>query len=331
MLNKRAAIWISLLLVVGLVLAGCGARSGAGETAAAFKDGTLVVDVPSLVVDYDADGNPSVGSTPLSSLQSVLPADVVKLLTLDKGVIDTMTGANIQHIQISNVPGGVRILVNGQAVPSLAWDGEALTNATELAGALGPALPASLKGLLPVLTNLGAGVALRFPPAQGAETIPLVVPADQSKAATAQAAQQEFMKQAGTAPEIRIPVTYSADGSWTVQGMTDSEWQALTGVPFGALRLDPELLKSAAAAGITNAVVSTDPQGIHIDLNGKKLPYIAWGSGEINQALELAEQTGALSGLPGGMDADSFVKLVETLLPALQSSNVTIQVAFPSQ
>ena len=62
MLAKRFLLLFSLALLAALVLTGCGARAGAGETAAAAADAPLVLDLPNLTIDYDADGAPSLGS-----------------------------------------------------------------------------------------------------------------------------------------------------------------------------------------------------------------------------------------------------------------------------
>ena len=137
------------------------------------------------------------------------------------------------------------------------------------------------------------------------------------------------MAEIGAAPIIRIPVVYDKDGSYTVQGITDAEWQALTGAPFGQLRLDSSLVQDAMAAGVTGATVRTDAEGIHIALNGKELPVLGWGEGELNHVVKLAAGAGLLDAT--GMDATAITQLVESLLPAIQSSNVEIDVTFPAE
>lgn len=324
---KRYLLLVALVLIAAFALTGCGARAGAGETAAAASDASLAIDLPALTIDFDADGNASLGGAPLASFSGVLPAGLADL-QIDKATIDQLTAANIQHIQVTTVPSGLLILVNGEPIPSMRWNDEQLANLGEVVEMLGPAAPAAIKAVLPIITDVGVGVALRFPVAQGAEMIPMQVEGDASAAATAQAAQAAFMNEVGTAPVIRIPVIYDAEGSYTVQGITDAEWQALTGAPFGQLRLDAQLIQDAVAAGVTAATVRTDAEGIHIALNGKELPVLGWGEGELNHLIKLAAGAGLLGG--DGMDADAITQLVETLLPAIQSSNVEINVTFPT-
>lgn len=322
--------WLLGLLAVftALVLTGCGARAGAGETAAATTGAALAVDLPALTIDFDAEGVASLGGAPLSNFSAVLPAALADL-KLDKATVDQLTAANIQHIQVTTVPSGLLILVNGEAIPSMRWTDEQLVNLGEVVELLGPAAPAALKAVLPIITDVGVGVALRFPAAQGAEMIPMQVAGDASAATAAKAAQEAFMAEVGTAPVIRIPVVYDIDGNYTVQGITDAEWQALTGAPFGQLKLDGQLVKDAVAAGITGATVRTDAAGIHIALNGKELPVLGWGEGELNHLLKLAAGAGLLEST--GMDAAAIGGLVEGLLPAIQSSSVEINVTFPAQ
>ena len=324
---KRFLLLVSLALLASLVLTGCGARAGAGETAAASSDAQLALDLPALTLEFDASGIPSLGGAPLSSFASLLPGGLADF-TLDSATIAQLTDANIQHIQITTVPTGLLILVNGEPIPSVRWDSEKLASLGDVVELLGPAVPSVVTAVLPVISDVGVGAALRFPVAQGADMIPMQVAGDASAAATAQAAQQAFLSEIGAAPIIRIPVVYDIDGNYTVQGITDAEWQALTGAPFGQLKLDSELIQGAVAAGVTGATVRTDAEGIHIALNDKELPVLGWANGELNHLLKLAAGAGLLD--TTGMDATAITQLVETLLPVIQSSNIEINVSFPA-
>ncbi len=112
--------WLLGLLTVfaALVLTGCGARAGAGQTAAATTDAVLAVDLPALTIDFDSEGAASLGGAPLASFGALLPAALTEL-KLDKATVDQLTAANIQHIQVTTVPSGLLILVNGEAIPSM--------------------------------------------------------------------------------------------------------------------------------------------------------------------------------------------------------------------
>lgn len=325
---KRFWLLALLSVLAAFVLTGCGARAGAGETAAATTDAALAVDLPALTIDFDSEGAASLGGVPLASFGALLPAGLADL-KLDKATVDQLTAANIQHIQVTTVPSGLLVMVNGEPIPSMRWTDEQLANLGEVVELLGPAVPAAVRAVLPIITDVGVGVALRFPVAQGVDMIPVQVAGDASSAATAQAAQQAFMAEVGAAPVIRIPVVYDTAGNFTVQGISDAEWQALTGAPVGQLRLNAQLLQNLAAAGITNATVRTDAAGIHIALNGKELPVLGWAEGELNHLIKLAAGAGLLDST--GMDAAAVSALVDALLPAIQSSNIEINATFPAQ
>jgi len=324
---KRFWLLAVLAMLAALTLTGCGARAGAGETAAATTDAALAIDLPALAIDFDGEGAASLGGAPLSSFGALLPAELANL-KLDKATVEQLTAANIQHVQVTTVPSGLLIMVNGEPIPSMRWTDEQLANLGEVVELLGPAVPSAVKAVLPIITDVGVGVALRFPAGQGADMIPMQVAGDASSAAAAQAAQQAFMTEVGAAPMIRIPVVYDMEGNYTVQGISDAEWQALTGAPFGQLKLDAQLVQDAVAAGVTNATVRTDAAGIHIALNGKELPVLGWAEGELNHLIKLAAGAGLLEST--GMDGAAISSLVGALLPAIQSSNVEINVTFPA-
>ncbi len=147
-----------------------------------------------------------------------------------------MTESNIQHVQIDNSPDGLLLLVNGEPVPFIKWDGDTLQNTAGLVNELGAGMPV-LEQLLPLATSLGLGLIIRFPLAEGADAIPTYVEGGES-AVAAQAAQSEFMAAVGdTPPTLTIPVFYDADGGWRVGDLTDAEWSSLTSLPFQAARL----------------------------------------------------------------------------------------------
>jgi hypothetical protein len=335
--NKPTATWKmclgTLLIVSTLAVSGCGARAGAGETAviAPLTDqlggAPLLADLPSLVISYSSAGEPSIGATPLSDLQALAPDALLSQLTLDEATIERMSAAGIQHIQLSNTPSGVRILVNGQPLPTLVWDANSLDTLLELLEPIEPAAITSLGTLLDAITNLGIGLAVRLPTPEGVQEIPLIVEGVDSNAAAAEEAQQAFMTSAGGAPVVQIPVEYGTDGTWTVQGLSDTEWQALTGLPFGYVRLNPDLVQGALRAGITQVIVWTDSEGIHVTIGDRDLPYVRWADGGIRTLVDLAMRLGII---PDEMiDSDVVDVAVEQWLPALQSTHLRIVVNFP--
>lgn len=322
--SGRSVVLMSLLLVVLLVVAGCGPRATGGQLAASAGSDQVVIDLPALVIDVQSDGSASVGGQSLAELGALIGQDL-SALTFPPDTVDFLTASNIQHIQIDNTADGLLILINGQAIPSLAWDGEKLVATAEVLDILGGGV-ALLDKVLPMVRNLGIGVTLRFPVAAGEAPIPLVV-VDDEVAARSLAAQQEFLAAVGTPPTFQIAVTYAPDGTWTVMDMTQAEWSQVMGmVPWEALNLPPDLVQGASAAGIKQVGLATNSEGIFISINGKTLPYIRWADGRINYVLALAERTGLLGDDP---NIAQIIDTVEALLPAVQASNVNLNVSFP--
>ena len=262
---------------------------------------------------------------PLTALGAALPATLQTQLKLPTSTIESLMTANIQHIQLSNTPTGVRIVVNGQPAVTLVWDDLTLRNLLGLVRQVAPGAAAQVEQLLPTVTSLGAGITLRFPVQQGAAILPLLAEGAASSPQRQQAAQRKFLAAAGAAPTLQIPVYYDQEGRWTVGGMTDAEWQALTGLPFGGLRLSAGLMADLSAAGIQEATVRADAAGLHLFLNGRALPYVSWESGEVLTLLDLAEQANLLP-----PSFASLRPLLEEWLPAAQAGNWTIQVYFPA-
>ncbi len=330
MQKQRLSLWLTGLAVAVLVLAGCAPRAMGGQTAAQSGEQDLVVDLPALVIDIDAAGNPSVGNVPLSQLGQTFAPGMLDSLVVPAETVTFLTESNIQHIQIDNTPTGLLLLVNGQPIPSLKWNGEILTGTGQLVSQLGAGVPV-LEKFLPLLTNLGIGVIVRFPLAQGAEPIPTYVEGGEA-AMAARAAQEDFLATVGdTPPTIKLPVYYDTDGGWRVGDLSDAEWSNLTGVPFQAARLQPAMVANLMNAGITEISLQTDAEGIHLSINGRALPYIGWADGEITHLLTLGEQMGLWNTLAdSGLNMGEITSMVETMLPVVQSTQTAINVYFPS-
>lgn len=333
MQNRRYFTLLSLLAVLAMLLvAGCAPRIGGGEIAAAAGDAELAIDLPALVIVYDGEGQPSVAGQPLTALADTFSPGMADQLVLPAATIDSMTAANVQHIQIVNGANGLSILVNGEAIPGIAWDGEILQTTGATITQLSPAVPPALEKLLPVLGRLGLGVSVQFPVAEGAGTIPPVVEGEGSIAAAASAAQEAFLTSVGEPPRINVPVYYNADGTWTLADLSEAEYMALLPqVPWQSLHLDPNFIRSATAAGITKMSLSTDARGLHISINDSSLPYLDWSDGKIQHLLSIAGDAGLLNASGGGMSPEQMSQLVNQVLPAIQASEVSINLFFPTE
>lgn len=329
MQKRRLLSWLTLLSVAVIVMAGCAPRATSGITAGQAAEGALVVDLPALVMDFGADGKPSVGNVPLAQLGATFAPGMLDQVVMDPAMVTMMTESNIQHIQIDNSPGGLLLLINGEPIPSIKWDGEILSATGGLISQLGAGTPV-LEKMLPVLANLGLGVIVRFPLQDGVAAIPTYVEGGEAATAARQA-QDSFLASVGdTPPTITLPVFYDEDGGWRVGDLSDAEWTNLTGLPLQAARMQPQMMQSIVNSGITEVSIFTNAEGLHLSINGRELPYIGWADGEINHLLALSDQLGLWNTLAdSGMNMGELIGMVETLLPAVQSTNTNINVYFP--
>ena len=141
LLKRRVPVMlVSVMLVAIIALAGCGPRAGGGELAANSKAQDLVVDLPAIYIDFDNNGDPSIGGQPVAQLAAMAGQNLAKL-KIDKQWIQYLTATNVQHIHIDNTPKGIMILVNGEPIPSLGWDGKSLTSTGSALKMLSPAVP----------------------------------------------------------------------------------------------------------------------------------------------------------------------------------------------
>lgn len=325
-MHRRLATWALLLILSLGILAGCAPRPGT-PLAESFESDELYIDLPAIVIDFNAEGQASLGGVSVANLGSTAGIDL-SALSLDPSIVSFFTLENIQHIQVVTNPDGLTILVNGLRVPSLVWDEGSLVATAETVKALGIALPV-LDRILPLVQQFGLGVTLRFPVAEGTEAIAL----GQMTATEGNSQQAEaFVEAVGTPPRINLPVVYAADGSFRVGDLTAAEWAELVpGVPFDLLQLSAEQIQSVTEAGLTSLSIATTPQGLQISANGEALPTISWGEGELQNVLDLPVVqnllAGALSGQ--GMESAEVVDTIKSLLPVIQASDANITLFFP--
>jgi predicted small secreted protein len=288
---KRTNLIPALLAVVALLLlAGCAPRVGAGDVAAASgDDAQLVIDLPALVLDVDEDAQISMGGVPLAELDPGLADN----LPIDAEFVKKMMDANIQHIQISPDGDSMTILVNGLEMPTIAYDADSLAAAGVLLDTVGG--KEGLEELLPILAQVGLGITLNFPVAEGAEPIPMVV--ENNEAATMAVAEQgKFLKNVGKAPKITLPITYADDGTWRLSGLGGLALSTLTdgALPQDILVLQPDVIADIKEAGITSMTIATNKDGVHITVHGQDLPTFDWSDGKAANAMTIATALGLL-------------------------------------
>ena len=319
MLNRRVTFWAAITLIAILALSGCAPRVGQGSLD--VDSDQLVIDLPALVLDIGADGSASIMNATVADLVATLGVDLN--LPIDGGTVFFMSMANIQHIQVSNTPEGLLLLVNGRSIPSISYDGDSLSALPEAINRLADVGPmADL--LVELVDQIGIGVIARFPIAPGVEEIPMYVEGDSSAAMAAQAAQEEFLASVGTPPRINLPIFYKADGSISIGDLSIDELSAMTGTSLDALEMGLGPLSIVRGMGVSVLGISTDKDGITISLDGNALPTLDWSDGKASNLIEVASQIPLLE----IMGLGSVLPMVNQLLPLVQSAEIDLTLHF---
>ena len=321
MLNRRVTFWAAITLIAILALSGCAPRVGQGSLD--VDSDQLVIDLPALVLDIGADGSVSIQNASVADLVSILVDGGELDLPINDMTVMFLSMANIQHIQVSNTPEGLLLLVNGLSIPSISYDGDslaALPGAINDLADIGPM--ADL--LVDLVDQIGIGVIARFPVAPGAEEIPLFVEGDSSAAMAAKAAQEEFLASVGTPPRINLPIFYGDDGSLSIGDLSIDELSAMTGVSLDALVMGLGPLEAVRDMGVSVLGISTDKDGITISLDGNALPTLDWSDGKASNLIEMVSQIPLLE----VMGLGSVLPMVNQLLPLVQSAEIDLTLHF---
>jgi hypothetical protein len=298
-----------LFLVVALVLAGCG--SGAPVTTP--ETGTLSgnvfqVALPRLVVDLDAEGNPSLlGVNP--SLLQAFGVDT-STMKVPPETVKQMVDAGIQHIEIAAVGDRIMFFVNGKPMPHLGWTAESLPRALDLADIFVDVQNAQMiRQILPLVTRLGLDIALRFPRGDAAE-IPMIDP-NEGKA---------MRPTPSTDPAgmiIKFELMFDEQGRPGILGMLTPEDLANLGSTFA---LDPTMLANIQQANLQTLEFQTQPDGAFIYTNGEPLPELIWDTQLLANLMDVVRKVGA---------ASQLVPLLETLVPYMDRADIGIMIHFP--
>lgn len=328
--RKQFALSLFLIFVL-LVVSGCGPRAGRADVASLGED-AVVIDFPAIYIDFDANGTPTVGGKTVDELGTQFGQQLPTIPQLPAEQVKMLTDFNIQHIQINNSSAGLRLLVNGLQIPSLGWGPDQLANTVDTLNSFGIPLPPDLAGILPMLGNVGVGLVLRFPVQAGAEAIPVNVEGGMSAPAESKAAQEQYIASVGQAPVLKLAVDYNADGSWTVDGKGPEEYsKVIPDFKWDGLNMNPSMLARLTAVGVQNFTISTNPDGLFVAINGKLLPNLTWGNGEIEHTLALAEQTGLLQLAGNVPNLSDIINQIKALLPVVQTADFSITVNLPAQ
>jgi hypothetical protein len=124
---------------------------------------------------------------------------------------------------------------------------------------------------------------------------------------------------------LHLDVALDEQGIPTIAGSSMTDFQGAldeAGLPvdLSSVRVDPAMIASLQASNILLLQVETEPEGLYLHVNGRRLPRVAWDDQRLRNALELY----------GSLEADSpYMPLLQFFLPYIQPADVELGVFLP--
>lgn len=318
-IGTRWLMVLSTLLVLALVAVGCGGKEEEPEPQA--KTPLLL---PRFTVSLSDEGVPTVLGIPLDRLGSLLRQDFSGL-AVDPETVQMLKAAGIQNIEAVATADGVYLFVNGQPVPYLALDVETRQNVGELLGLVGVEDRTAnvVQNLLnnKTIGRVGVPVVIKLPVAAGASEAELRDAKDLPRVDTDQA-------RASVAEKVLIlhlDVALDEAGVPTLAGTSMTDFQGAfqeAGLPvdLSSVKVDPAMIASLQASNIQLLQVETEPEGLYLNVNGQRLPRVAWDDVRLQNALALYQN----------LEPDSpYLPLLQFFLPYIQPADVELGVTLP--
>ncbi|MBI1296364.1 hypothetical protein GC175_15535 [bacterium] len=237
---------------------------------------------------FDQSGNASIAGTSLSDLgiAFALPANVLQILQQ----------INAEQVSINTSSTGIQLALNGQPLPSIAYNGESLGRALGLAQPFvaGTPMESTLADLGPQLEGADIEVAVSF-----------------------------TGEPVGGIQIASVPLQLQADGRLSAYGI------AVTNV--GA-----DLVGSLQGAGVEQLFVNIAQDNLILAVNGEALPVITWSPetlaliGDLAPALGLpADMIGSVLPLVQGLLSESPLGLSIAVAPATSAEPVAVDATVP--
>lgn len=306
----RRTLWV-LLLVVTMALAGCGPAMPPAAGAQTEGGETFVIALPRIVVDFDQAGTPSIMGLSLADAGRLMGQNFPNFV-IPPAMVQTMTNANIQHLEIRQTGSGLAMFANGKAMPYLGWSDASLQQANDLAGVLLSQNTMQVRKFMPILRRLGLDIVLRFPRQSGTAEVPLVNPDDALKIATAQV----------TSPAsaiVKFEIKYDDRGQPGVLGITTADLSSM-GINTASFSLAPSTLQLLQQKNIQFLELRSKGDGLFVYVNGQPLPNIVWDDTFLTNAADLYAQMN-----PGS----PYNTLVKQFVPLINKADVGLLIHFP--
>jgi len=313
-----------MLLV--LIAAGCGARPSAADLVQRAASSAVEVVVrylprvglPRITVAYDESGAPSVFGVKTSTISRFVPVDL-SVLELSPATVRRFTQSNIQHVELELNDAGAFVYVNGKALPYLAWDEETLAYAGNLFDQLNLIrYDTTVAKAVPLLARIGIDVVVTFPAQPGVAAVPV--------RDRAQRALAEAMAISEPTAIVQMTIEYSEDGIPSVAGITSRELGQLLGANLRLVELSPTTVALLREAGVEEVAFVTQPDGLHVLVNGQEAFHLAYTEVHLRNAVDLYAQLNR-----DREGVEEFAALLHSLVPIVYGADVDVVLRFPAR
>lgn len=286
-IKPRGMVALILLLVVGLLLVGCGGQKE--EAPAAPKDSPVLL--PSLTVKLDEQGAPTVLGISPKLLSTVLRQDI-SAFSVPADTVKQLMDAGVQHLEFVVAGNGLYIFVNGEPMPYLMLDDQTRQSVSELLKLAGAddKLATNVENLLnnKFISRLGVPLVVKLPVPEGQAEIPVREKGSLPLVVTEEA------RASVTDPSLIAHVDLAVDeqGVPMIAGTSMAEMQqafesAGLAADLSAVRMDPATVSGLTGRGIHLVQVETEPEGLYLYVNGNRLPRVAYDQVRLQNALDL--------------------------------------------
>lgn len=303
---------LALMLIASLLVSACGAATAPTVSEETDEGQRFLISLPRMVAEIDDAGQASIGGLSVDAVNSLMPGLALPDLAVNPFYVDWMRNTNIQHMELVSGDDGVFVFINGEPLPYLGWDGEALNNLATVTGLTGLPYGELIGKLVPIIQRTGLDFAVQFPIQEGAEAIPLrdpSVPIEPPAMAEDQPAT--FI--------TRIDVKYDENGIPSMAGISSRDLASAAGL-YLPVELTPDTLAQLKASGVSEMRLVTGDNGVFITINGQPLPHLAWNDAILGNTADMYQQ----------MNPDSpYIALAKLFLPELDNLDIDLRLLFP--
>lgn len=245
--------WKVLLtaLFVSLIVVSCTGGGSSGKT---------WFNLPSIALKVQQNGTATAYGIPVNAV------------LLQPDMLQQLQAADVQRVEARWGYNGVHVFLNGEGLPYLAWDESSASELGAVVKAAGIQQADLVNSLLPWLRKIGWGVRLDLPLASGASA--LSIPRWSGETSVTPVAVSEPT----IGPLNLNNISFDDQGNGKVGPVSLSALGVNAALPSNVLAI-------INALGIDALTVQTQPDGLHLSLDDRALPFIAYDEAHLTRAL----------------------------------------------